>query len=169
MKALARMLCTLPFLFAQHACDRPSRYRLVSETYGFSVEFPEKPIEQSDMNYQGLPKSLWTVERDAKKEFYSTEVTTYREALRPSPIWIPGQELLSSVNIQITESKRFTLRAVSTGREVPAIATTAKQVSTGAWQSSIYIVDGRTLISVTARTNDKQHQAAFLNSLTLLR
>jgi hypothetical protein len=66
--------------------------------------------------------------------------------------WIPGQELLSSVNIQITESKRFTLRAVSTGREVPAIATTAKQVSTGAWQSSIYIVDGRTLISVTART-----------------
>jgi len=72
------------------------------------------------------------------------------------------------VNIQITESKRFTLRAVSTGREVPAIATTAKQVSTGAWQSSIYIVDGRTLISVTARTNE-QHQAAFLNSLTLLR
>ena|ERR1700731_2955479 len=169
MKALARVLCTLPFLFAQHACDRPSRYRLVSETYGFSVEFPEKPIEQSDMNYQGLPKSLWTVERDAKKEFYSTEVTNYREALRPSPIWIPGQELLSSVNIQITESNRFTLCAVSTGREAPAIATTAKQVSTGAWQSSIYIVDGRTLISVTARTNDKQHQAAFLNSLTLLR
>jgi hypothetical protein len=107
--------------------------------------------------------------RDANKEFYSTEVTTYKEALRPSPNWIPGQELLSSVNIQITESKRFTLRAVSTGREVPAIATTAKQVSTGAWQFSIYIVDGRTLIAFTARTNNEQHQAAFLNSLTLLR
>jgi hypothetical protein len=168
MKTLARVLCTLPLLFALHACDRPTHYRVVSETYGFSVEFPEKPIEQSDMNYQGLPKSLWTVERDANKEVYSTEVTNYKEALRPGPNWIPGQELPSSVNIQITESKRFTLRAVSTGC-VPAIATTAKQVSTGAWQSSIYIVDGRTLISVTARSNNEQHQAAFLNSLTVLR
>jgi hypothetical protein len=69
MKTLARVLCTLPLLFALHACDRPSRYRLVSETYGFSVEFPEKPIEQSDMNYQGLPKSLWTVDGTPTRSF----------------------------------------------------------------------------------------------------
>jgi hypothetical protein len=169
MKTLVRLLWTVPLLFAVGACGLFSRYRLVSEEYGFSVEFPEKPIKQSSENYQGLPKSLWTVEKDSSKEFFSAEATSYKEPLNPAPNWIPNREALSSVQIQITETRRFKLRTAASGREVLAIATTAKQALTGEPLSSIYVVDGRTLISITARTTDDRRRAAFLESLTLLR
>jgi hypothetical protein len=151
------------------ACGLFSRYRLVSEEYGSSVEFPEKPIKQSTENYQGLPKSLWTVEKDSSKEFFSAEATSYKEPLNPAPNWIPNREALSSVPIQITETRHFKLRTAASGREVLAIATTAKQALTGEPLSSIYVVDGRTLISITARTTDDRRRVAFLESLTLLR
>jgi hypothetical protein len=169
MKTLVRLFWTVPLLFALGACDLLTRGRLVSEEYRFSVEFPEKPIEQSSTNYQGLPKKLWTVERDSSKEFFSAEATSYKEPLNPAQNWVPNREGLSSVGIQITESKRFKLRAAATGREVLAIATTAKQALTGATLSSIYVVDGRTLISITARTEDERRRTVFLESLTLLR
>jgi hypothetical protein len=169
MKTHVRLLLTLPLLLGLSACHLFTGHRLVSQEYGFSVEFPEKPAEQSGTNYQGLPKTLWTVEKDSSQELFSAEATTYKEPLNPSPNWIPDRLLLSSVDIQITESRRFTLRAASTGREVLAIATTARQALTGATLSSIYVVDGRVLISITARIPNARRRAAFLNSLTLLR
>jgi hypothetical protein len=169
MKTLVRLLWTVPQLFAVGACGLFSRYRLVSEEYGFSVEFPAKPIKPSSENYQGLPKSLWTVEKDSSKEFFSAEATSYKEPLNPAPNWIPNSEALSSVQIQITETRLFKLRTAASGREVLAIATTAKQALTGEPLSPIYVVDGRTLISITARTTDDRRRAAFLESLTLLR
>jgi hypothetical protein len=57
MKALVRLLWTLLLLFGLGACGLFTPYRLVCDEYGFSVEFPEKPIEQSSNNYQGLPKA----------------------------------------------------------------------------------------------------------------
>src|SRR5579872_7008883 len=158
MKTQVRLLWTVPLLFALGACSLFTRHRLVSEEYAFSVEFPGKPVEQSSANYQGLPKSLWTVERDSSKEFFSAEATSYKEPLNPAPNWIPGREELSGVDIQITESRRFKLRAAATGREVLAIATTARQALTGATLSSIYVVDGRTLISITARTENERRR-----------
>ena len=169
MKIQIRLFWTVPLLLALGACSLFTGHRLVSQKYGFSVEFPEKPMEQSSTNYQGLPKSLWTVERDSSKEFFSAEATSYKEPLNPAPSWIPGREEFAGVDIQITESRRFTLRAKGTGREVLAIATTARQALTGATLSSIYVVDGRTLISITARTANEWRRAAFLDSLTLLR
>jgi len=50
-----------------------------------------------------------------------------------------------------------------------AIATTGRQAISGATLSSIYIVAGRTFISVTARTENAGRRSAFLSSLTLLR
>jgi hypothetical protein len=61
MKALVRLIWIVPLLMAMCGCDRLSRSRLVSEEYGFSLESPEKLSEQSDTNFQRLPKSLWTV------------------------------------------------------------------------------------------------------------
>jgi len=61
------------------------------------------------------------------------------------------------------------LPAAASGREVPAIATTAKQSTSGDTLSSIYIVDGRTLISITARSKDEHAIARFLMSLKVLR
>src|SRR5215472_11956356 len=163
--AMKNRLCLgiLPLLLAFGGCDLLTRYRLVSEEYGFSVEFPERPTLQSSNNYQGLPKSLWILERGSAKEFFSAEATSYKEPLNPAPNWIPNREMLSSVQIQITDSRRFKLRAPS-GREVLAIATTAKKTLTGDLLSSIYIVDGRTLISITARTPNERRRAAFLDS-----
>ena len=158
----------LPLLLASSGCGLLTRYQLVSEEYGFSVEFPERPTEESSKNYQGLPKSLWTLERASAKEFFSAEATSYKEPLDPAPNWIPNREALASVQIQITSSRRFKLRAKS-GREVLAIATTAKKALTGDLLSSIYVVDGRTLISITAITPDERRRAAFLDSLALLR
>ncbi len=169
MKMLVHLAWILALLMAAQGCNWFSQYRLVSKEYGFSVEFPEKPIEQPDTNYQGLPKSLWSVERDSSKEFYSAEATSYKEALQPRENWIPNQEALGAFGIRVTDSKRFSLHAAANGREVPAIATRAKQLSTGDVVESIYVVDGKTLISITARTRDEQQREKFLKSLTLLR
>ena len=169
MKNRLYLLWPLFLLLAPGACNFFTSHHLVSEEYGFSVDFPGKPVEQPGKNYQGLAKSLWTLEDDSHKEFFSAEATTYKEPLNPGPNWIPDSELLVSVGIQTTESRRFTLLAPSTGREVLAIATTGRQAISGATLSSIYIVDGRTFISVTARTENAGRRSAFLSSLTLLR
>lgn len=169
MKTPLQLLCTLLLMPALSACNLLMGHRVVSNDFGFSVEFPGRPVEQSGTNYQGLPKTLWTFERDSSKEFFSAEATIYREPLNPSPNWVPDRLLLSDVGIQVTQSRHFTLRAASTGREVPAIATTARQALTGATLSSVYVVDGRVLISVTARTPNSSRRTAFLNSLTMLR
>lgn len=169
MKTAVRLFCTLLLLPGLSACNLFTGHRVVSRDFGFSVEFPGKPVEQSGTNHEGLPRALWTLERDSSKEFFSAEATIYKEPLNPSPNWIPDSLLLSSVGIRVTEARHFTLRADSTRRAVSAIATTARQSLTGATISSIYVVDGRVLISVTARTPNSRRRAAFLDSLRMLR
>lgn len=149
------------------SCSRLSRYTLVSEEYGFSVTFPEKPIKQSDRNYQGLPKSLWTVYRSNYREFYSAQATSYKEPLATEG-WTPGQKVGEMVGIQLLMGKRFFLRSPKTGREAVAIATTSVTPAGGLIYTT-YIIDGNKLISVTARTENERDRAAFLQSLTLLR
>jgi hypothetical protein len=168
MRLLNRLACSTPLLFTLAGCGLFNGYRLNSDQYGFSVEFPEKPIEQSSTNNEGLPKRLWTVENESGKEFFSAEATTYKEPLKPAPNWVPNRDALSAMQFHIIEFRRFTMRAKSSGREVLAIGTTAKQALGGEGLSSIYVVDGPTLISVTARTADLRRRAAFLHSLTLL-
>lgn len=143
-------------------------HRLVSQDYGFSVQFPGAPVEQSSKNYQGLPRSLWTLEDDSAQEFFSAEATTYQQPLNPAPNWVPAGTELSSVGVQTIEARHYTMRS-TTGREVLAIATTSRQTLTGAIISSVFIVDGRTLISVTARSPSERRRTEFLNSLRLLR
>lgn len=141
MKAAVPLLCTLFLLSCLSACNLFAVHRVVSRDFGFSVDFPGTPVEQSGTNCEGLPKTLWTFERDCRKEFFSAEATVYREPLNPPPNWVPDRLLFSGVGIQVTQSRHFTLRTASTGRVVPAIATTAKQSLTGATFSSIYIAD----------------------------
>jgi hypothetical protein len=143
-------------------------HRLVSHDYGFSVEFPGSPVEQSSRNYEGLPRSLWTLENDSAQEFFSAEATSYQEPLNPSPNWIPAETELSSVGVETMEARHFKMRS-ATGREVAAIATRSRQTATGAIIASIYVVDGRTLISITARSPNEHRRAAFLDSLRILR
>lgn len=147
------------------SCSRVSRYTLVSQEYGFSVTFPEKPIKQSDKNYQRLPKSLWTLYRRDYKEFYSAQATSYKEPLMTEG-WTPGQAVGELAGIQLLEGKRFTLRSRS-GREVVAIATISIAPAGGLIYTT-YIIDGAKLISVTARTDNERDRTAFLQSLTLL-
>ena len=54
-----RMFCVLE-LSLLRTLDLES-YRLVSDKYNFSVEFPDKPTEQIKVNIEGLPKSYWQV------------------------------------------------------------------------------------------------------------
>lgn len=143
-------------------------HRLVSQDFGFSVQFPGTPVEQSSRNYEGLPRSLWTLENDSAQEFFSAEVTTYKEPLNPSPNWIPAGTELSSVGVQTMSARRYQMRS-DAGREVMAIATNSRQILTGAIIASIYVVDGRTLISVTARSPSERRRTEFLNSFRMLR
>ena len=82
--------------------------------------------------------------------------------------WVPGQPIGELVGIQLLNGKRFLLRSSSTGREAPAIATTS-QTPAGPPIYTTYIIDGTTLISITARTGSEGHRDAFLQSLKLLR
>jgi hypothetical protein len=64
LTSIIAMLCVVPFLCATIGCKSSNPYRLVSEKYGFSVEFPEKPTEQTSINDEGLPKSSWQVSHE---------------------------------------------------------------------------------------------------------
>jgi hypothetical protein len=148
------------------ACDRLSQYRLVSPEYGFAVTFPEKPNKVSDKNYEGLPKHLWTVFRPDRKDFYSAQATSYKEAL-PTENWLPGKAVGDMVGIQLLVGRRYMLRSAATGRQAVAVATTSLAPG-GGIISTIYIIDGSRLISVTARTENEHDRYVFLESLTLL-
>ena len=164
------LFCLLAFYCA--ACGKSEGYRLVSEKYNFSVEFPEKPAEANKVNDEGLPKSRWELshEKVVAKDYYTAEATSYTEILNPDDELVPNDTMLALNGIKILEHHRFKLRAPATGREVDAMATTSKELSTGSTISSIYVVDGHNMVSVTARINDDPGKAAlFLNSLTILR
>jgi hypothetical protein len=152
--------------------DKSESYQLVSEKYNFSVEFPEKPTEQMKVNDEGLPKGYWQVSRDkvVAKEYYAAEATSYKEILNPDDELVPNEQLLALNGIKMLEHHRIKLRCPTTGRQVDAMATTSKELSTEATISSIYLVDRHTMVSVTARVSDDPGKAAlFLNSLTILR
>ena len=158
--------------FGVLGCDKSESHRLVSEKYNFSVEFPEKPTEQSKTNDEGLPKSYWEVshEKVVAKDYYTAEATSYKEILNPDDELLPSEALLALNGVKMLEHRRFKLRAPATGREVDAMATSSKELSTGVTISSIYVVDGHNMISVSVRTNDDPGKAAlFLSSLTMLR
>lgn len=158
--------------FGETACTQPEPYRLVSEKYGFSVEFPEKPVESTSTNDEGLPKESWEVnhEKVVAKDYYHAEATSYKENLNPDDELVPNEALLALNGVKMVEHRRFRLRSPATGREVDAMATTSKELSTGVMISSIYVVDGHNMISVTVRTNDDPGRAAlYLASFTLLR
>jgi len=144
-----------------------SGYTLVSLEYGFAVTFPEKPILQKDKNRDGLPKYLWTLHRNNYKDFYSAQATSYKETL-PTEGWVPGKEVGEAAGIELMEGRRFSLRSEESGRQVVAVETTSLAPSAGII-CTIYIIDGTTLISVTARTRNEKEKAVFLGSLTLLR
>jgi hypothetical protein len=164
---MGRLLCAVSLIMACVACDRLSQYTLVSREYGFAVTFPEKPNKVSDKNYQGLPKHLWTVFRPDRKDFYSAQATSYKEAL-PTDNWLPGKEVGELIGIQLLVGRRYMLRSAATGREAVAVATTSQASGGGGIISTIYIIDGAKLISVTARTENEHDRTAFLGSLTLL-
>ena len=161
-----RLFYTLALIMACVACNRFGHYTLVSQEYRFSVTFPEKPNKLSDKNHEGLPKQLWTVYRSDHKDFYSAQATSYKEAL-PTEGWLPGKAVGDLVGIQLLEGRRFKLRSAATGREAVAVATTSLAPG-GGIISTIYVIDGTMLISVTARTENEQDKIAFLQSLTLL-
>jgi hypothetical protein len=165
--AIAALFSALTLIAACTGCSRLRGYTLVSDEYGFSVTFPEKPVHISDKNSQGQAKELWTVYPDGVNAFYSAQATSYRQQL-PTGYWVPGQGVGEMAGIQLMETRRFKLRSAQSGREAVAIATTARAPS-GGNISSIYVIDGTKLISVTARTDNERDRNAFLQSLKLLR
>ena len=83
---------------------------------------------------------------------------------------VPNEQLLAQNGIKMLEHYRIKQRPPATGRQVDAMTTTSEELSTGATISSIHVVDGHNMVSVTARVSDDPWKAAlFLNSLTILR
>ena len=87
--------------------------------------------------------------------------------LGPTEGWLPGRAVGDLVGIQLLEGRRFKLRSTATDREAVAVATTSLAPG-GGIISTIYVIDGARLISVTARTENERDKVAFLGSLKLL-
>jgi hypothetical protein len=167
----ALLALLIPILFLA-GCGKDKSYRLVSEKYNFSVEFPEMPTEQTKTNDEGLPKTYWEVSHDrvAAKDYFTAEATSYKEILNPDEELVPNEGLLALNGVKMVEHKRFKLKARETGREVDAMQTLSKETSTGVIISSIYVVDGHNMVNVTARMNDDAGKATlYLSTLTVLR
>ena len=101
MLTIFRPLTLLIVCAAISGCDKSESYRLVSEKYNFSVEFPEKPTEQMKVNDEGLLKGYWQVSRDKvlAKEYYAAEATSYKEILNPDDELVPNDVEATSVNV----------------------------------------------------------------------
>ena len=114
-------------------CDKDKNYRLVSEKYNFSVEFPERPSEETKINDEGLPKSRWQVshEKLIAKDYFTAEATSYKETLNPDDELVPNEALLALNGIKMVEHRRFKLKAKETGREIDAMQTLTKEIATG--------------------------------------
>jgi len=154
------------------ACDSDKNYRLVSEKYNFSVEFPERPTEETKTNDEGIPKSYWQASREkiVAKDYFTAEATSYKEILNPDDELVPNEALLALNGVKMLEHRRFKMKARETGREVDAMQTVSREAASGSTITSIYVVDGHNMISVTARMNDNPGRAAlFLASFTILR
>src|SRR5260370_40917534 len=107
-----QLLSLLIVCSAITGCDKSKNYRLVSEKYNFSVEFPDKPTEQIKVNIEGLLKSYWQVSRDkaVAKEYYAAEATLYKEILNPDDELIPSEQLLTQNGIKILKHHPIKLR-----------------------------------------------------------
>jgi len=103
---------------------------------------------------------------EAARQIRQALATSYKEAL-PTEGWLPGRAVGDLVGIQLLEGRRFKLRSIATGREAVAVATTSLAPG-GGIISTIYVIDGTRLISVTARTENERDKVAFLGSLKLL-
>ena len=114
---ISRSLTLLFVCAAISGCDKSESYRLVSEKYNFSVEFPEKPTEQMKVNDEGLPKGYWQVSRDkvVAKEYYAAEATSYKDILNPDDELVPNEQLLALNGIKMLEHHRIKLRCPATG------------------------------------------------------
>jgi hypothetical protein len=159
-------------LFAGIGCGNSSlSYRLVADKFGFSVALPEKPIEETSLNDEGLPQTSWTIshEQVVSKIYYHVQATTYKEVLNPDDELVPNEALLALNGIKMIENRRFKLIAKTTGRQVDAMTTISRETATGVTISSTYVVDGHNMFSISTRINDAGQAALFLGSLTLIR
>src|ERR1700676_2975298 len=122
-------LALLAAILLVAGCGKDTSYRLVSEKYNFSVEFPEKPTEETKINDEGLPKSRWAVshEKIVAKDYFTAEATTYKEILNPDDELVPNEPLLALNGIKMVEHNRIKLKARETGREVDAMQTLSKE------------------------------------------
>jgi hypothetical protein len=165
------LLVSLIVILFTAGCRSDKSYRLVSEKYNFSVEFPEKPTEETKVNDEGLPKIHWQVshEKIVAKDYLSAEATSYKETLNPDDELESNEGLLVLAGIKLVEHSRFKMKARETGREVDALQTFT-QDSTGSMISTLYVVDTHNMIHVTARMNDNPGKSAvYLSSFTILK
>src|SRR5439155_23270949 len=97
-------------------------FQIVSTYYNFSAGFPDVPTVSTDINDEGLNKHLWTVKRDhgTWAEYFAVSATCYNEVLDPA------KELDDAL-----QSERTQVKALATGRELPAFFRSTKDTATG--------------------------------------
>ena len=153
-------------------CKSNSHTQVVDRHYNFSVRLPEAPTVTTDINDEGLESKQWLVKHAhlSDADYYSVPATCYKEVLKADDELQPNPALLALNGITLAESRRFTMRARETNREIPALATTTKSGGSEII-NNIYAVDGHCMLSVTTRVNPGTagENALFLNSFQLLR
>jgi len=158
------------------ALVRPEhRFQIVSTHYNFSAAFPDVPTVSTEINDEGLNKQLWTLKRDhgTWAEYFVVSATCYKEALDPtkeldSADSQPGAG--SQNGIEVLQSERTQVRALETGRELPAFFRSTKDTATGSVIFHKLILDRYCLIDAGARA-DKNVGAAslFMQSVSIFK
>jgi len=176
MKILAILLTVLAAIISIGGLVEPEhRFRIVSKYYNFSAGFPDVPTVSTDINDEGLNKHLWTVKRNhgTWAEYFVVSATCYKEALDPtkeldSADSQPGAG--SQNGIEVLQSERTQVRALETGRELPAFFRSTKDTATGSVIFHKLILDRYCLIDAGARA-DKNVGAAslFMQSVSILK
>ena len=144
------------------ALVRPEhRFQIVSTHYNFSAAFPDVPTVSTEINDEGLNKHLWTVKRDhgTRAEYFAVSATCYNEVLDPA------KELDDAL-----QSERTQVKALATGRELPAFFRSTKDTATGSVILHKLILDSHCVIDAGARAGRNEEAASrFMQSVSILK
>jgi hypothetical protein len=139
----------------------------------FSVWMPETPVKTVKTNDEGLPATNWSVKHTGvtTAESYGVDHSCYREELNPDDELTPNDQMLLLNGIRRVDSHRAFLTAKETKRQVPVLYSTTKEMATDIVLSSVHVVDGHCILSVSARVNpdNKGMVGRVLDSVTVFR
>jgi hypothetical protein len=148
-------------------------YQLVSHDYNFSAAFPDTPQVTHSVNDEGLPKVLWVLKHDHgnRVEYFQVSASCYKEVLDPDQEFGGDTDPALALNgVTVLKSARISVKALETGRDLPAYTRMSKDGPTGNIMAHTVILDNHCMIDFGSRVDKNEGAASlFMENVKILK